>query len=87
MKAAERAFCLSALGRRCCVSLVVARGSCSLVVGGGLLDAVASRHRAQALRCEDAAATEHVGSSWTKDGPRVPYFARWILNHWTTREA
>ena len=24
--------------------------------------------------------------SLTKDGTRVPYIARWVLNHWTTRE-
>ena len=29
----------------------------------------------------------HMGSSWTRDGTRVPCIARWILNHWTTREA
>ena len=29
----------------------------------------------------------HVGSSWTRDRTSVPCSARWILNHWTTREA
>ena len=29
----------------------------------------------------------HVGSSWTRDWTAVPCTARWILNHWTTREA
>ena len=28
-----------------------------------------------------------VGSSQTRDHTGVPYNARWILNHWTTREA
>jgi len=30
---------------------------------------------------------QHVGSSWTRDRTGVPCIARWILNHWTTREA
>jgi len=29
----------------------------------------------------------HVGSSQTRDQTRVPCIARWILNHWPTREA
>ena len=27
-----------------------------------------------------------VGSSWTRGRTDVPFIARWILNHWTTRE-
>jgi len=30
---------------------------------------------------------QHVGSSCTRDQTGVPCIARWILNHWTTREA
>ena len=33
-----------------------------------------------------SAAPQHVGSSWTRARPRVPYMGRWILNHWATRE-
>ena len=33
-------------------------------------------------------AREHVGSwFWTRDGTHVSCIVRWILNHWTTREA
>ena len=32
-------------------------------------------------------ALRHVGSSWARDRTCVPCIARWILNHWTTREA
>ena len=32
------------------------------------------------------AAPQHVESSQTRDGTRVPCLGRWILNHWTTRE-
>ena len=37
--------------------------------------------------CGTGSATpQHVGSSWTRDRACVPCIARWILNHWTTRE-
>ena len=29
----------------------------------------------------------HGGSSWTRERTLVPCIVRWILNHWTTREA
>ena len=29
---------------------------------------------------------QHVGPSQTRDGTRVPFIGRWILNHWATRE-
>ena len=29
----------------------------------------------------------HVGSSWPRDGTRVLWIGRWILCHWTTKEA
>ena len=32
-------------------------------------------------------APQHVGSSPTSDQTGVPGIARWILNHWATREA
>ena len=38
------------------------------------------------LWCIGLVAPRHVGSSLTRDGTRVPCTARWILNHWTTRE-
>ena len=28
----------------------------------------------------------HVGSSQTRDGTHVPFIAKWILSHWTTRK-
>ena len=30
---------------------------------------------------------KHTGSSWTRGWTCVPRIGRWILNHWTTREA
>ena len=32
-------------------------------------------------------APQHVESSQTRDGTSAPYIGRWILIHWTTREA
>ena len=29
----------------------------------------------------------HVGSSWTREQTSAPYIGKWLLNHWTTREA
>ena len=46
-----------------------------------------SCYRAQALACRSSAAPQHVGSSRTRDRTDVPCITRWILNHWTTREA
>ena len=31
--------------------------------------------------------TQRVGSSWSRDWTCIPCIGRWILNHWTTREA
>ena len=39
------------------------------------------------LWCTGLAASQHVGSSRTRDRTGVPCIARQILNHWTTREA
>ena len=35
----------------------------------------------------DLVAPQHVGSSWLLGIELVSYIARWILNHWITREA
>ena len=32
-------------------------------------------------------ASQHVGSSRTRDRTHIPCISRWILNHWTTMEA
>ena len=37
--------------------------------------------------CMGLVALQHVGSSWTMDWICVPFTVRWILNHWTTRDA
>ena len=42
---------------------------------------------AQQLGCMDPVILWHVGSSQARDWIRIPCTARWILNHWTTREA
>ena len=66
-------------GPRCWASVVAVRGliSCGL--------------RALELWLSSCGAVlvvlQHVGSSWTRDRTSVPCIARWILNHWTTREA
>jgi len=39
------------------------------------------------LWCPGLVAPWRMGSSWTRDGTGVPCIARWILIHWTTREA
>ena len=41
---------------------------------------------AQDLWQPGLAAPQHVGSSRTKGQTGVPCIARWVLNHWTTRE-
>ena len=46
-----------------------------------------SRGLAQLLWCTSLVALRHVGSSQTRDGTLVPCIGRWILTHWTTREA
>ena len=43
--------------------------------------------QAQQVWCMGLTAPQHVGSSWTRDQTGDPNIARWILNHWTTREA
>ena len=42
---------------------------------------------AQYLSFAGLVAPQHVRSSQTKDWTGIPCIARWILNHWTTREA
>ena len=47
-----------------------------------------SCHRAQAPGTRaSVGALQNVGSSWTRDRTHVPCTGRWILNHWTTKEA
>ena len=41
----------------------------------------------QWLQCMGLVTPQHVGSSRTRDRTCVPCVDRWILNHWTTREA
>ena len=41
----------------------------------------------QQLLYMDLVAPWHVESSWIRDQTPVPCIGRWILNHWTTREA
>ena len=40
----------------------------------------------QLMWSTDSASPRHVGSSRTRDRTCVPCIARWIFNHWTTRE-
>ena len=42
---------------------------------------------AQQLWPMGLAAPWHVASPWTSDGTRISCIDRWILYHWTTREA
>ena len=72
-------------------------GDCSLVVVRGpqwlqhaqaqQLWLLSSRARAQWLWCTGLVALWHVRSSRTRDQTVVPFIARQILNHCTTREA
>ena len=60
----------------------------------GLLIAVASivaKHRPESTGSVTVAhgliAPWHVGSSWNRNGTRVPCIGMQIVNHWTTKEA
>ena len=76
-----------------CLGFVATRGL-SLVAVHGLHTVVASlvaEHRLKApglqqLMYAGLAAPRCVKSSHTRDQTSVSYIARWILNHWTTRE-
>ena len=57
------------------------------VCGPQKLRFLGSRAQAEQLWRTGSAPPQHVGSSQTRDRTRVPCIARWILNHWTTREA
>ena len=46
-----------------------------------------SRAQAQSLWHRSLAATQHMGSSWTRDWTCVSCIGRWILYHWATWEA
>ena len=46
-----------------------------------------SRAKAQWFWHIGLVSPRHVGSSQSRDQSGVPCIARWILNHWTTREA
>ena len=79
------------------LSVAVMSEGCFLVSALGLLTAVASpgaehglwtsRDRAWWLWRVGLVALWHVESSWTRDWTRVPCIRRYILNHWTMREA
>ena len=44
-------------------------------------------HAAPTLCCKGLVAPRHVGSSWVRDRPRIPFIGRRILIHCVTREA
>ena len=67
------------------LSLAAASGGSSLVVVHRLLIAVASLewNTASVIKAGGLTgliAARHVGSSWTRDLPRVPCIGKWILN-------
>ena len=77
------------------ISLVAVSEDYSLVVVCRLCIAVASCHRSQTLdsrlsSCGTGAQLPYGRwdlRSLIRDQTRVPCIERWILNHWTTREA
>ena len=83
-----------------CVGLVAARGAplpCAVRAshcgGFSCCGAQALGHAGfssctWAPKCKlSSCAPQHGGSSQTRDRAGIPYITRWILNHWTTREA
>ena len=77
----------------CRLSLVAASSSYSLDTVLRLLTAVAS-HVAEPLGPVGTVVVAHwlsfpwhVKSSRTRERTCVPFTGRWVLNHWTTREA
>ena len=66
---------LAALGLRCCMKPFSCFGLRALECG------------LQQLWCSGVVAPPHVGSSQTRDRTHVPCHGRWILIHWTIREA
>ena len=46
-----------------------------------------SGHRTQAPGHRGLVAPRRMGSSRIRDRTQVPCIGRWVLNHWTTREA
>ena len=66
---------LAALGLRCCMKPFSCFGLWAVERG------------LQKLRCSGLVAPLHMGSSQTRDWTHVPCHGRWILIHWTTREA
>ena len=81
---------LAVLGLHCCrISLVAERGGYSLVAVLRLLISVASlrEHGLEEHGLSSCGrATGHVGS-WNRNQTHVPCIGRWIINHWTIREA
>ena len=83
------------------LSLVAVSGGCSLIAVGWLLLllSIGSRRTGSAAVALqlwgadsavvhiDLVASQHVGSSRSRDRTRVPCIGRWILNRWTTWEA
>ena len=66
--------------------LLLLKTVCSRVHGLQQLWLPGSRAEAQQLR-QGLVAPRHVGTSWIRDRTHVSCIGRWILNHWTTREA
>ena len=79
-------YFLAVVGLRCCSQ---AFSSCGVTVSGGcsLLWCVGFSLRGLLLWHTGLVAPWHMGSSWNRDQTSVPCIERWILYHWTTREA
>ena len=77
----------SLLGFSCCRARAL--GTWALVVATYALSSCGSQTRAQAhyLWHRDFVASQHVGSSWTRDQTSISCIGRQILYHWATREA
>ena len=82
---------LAMAGLRCCTWAVwigVQSRDCSLFPCEGFLLQWLPLLRSIGSRCAaSVVAACHVGSSRNRDQTRVPCTVRWMLNHWTTREA
>ena len=70
-------------------SLAVESGGYSLfgVLASSVIECRLYGTQAQRLCHRGLTALWHVESSWIRDPICVPCIGRWILNHWTTREA
>ena len=81
---------LAALGLHCCTwtfsSCGRAGATLLIVVASLVTDHGLQGEWAQYLWLMGLVAPWHMGSSQTRHQTGVPWIARWILNHWTTRE-